>query len=114
MKKRILALILVLMLLTACTPSPEANYNSGMTLFNKGKYTEAVQKFEAAGGFGDASLMAMYTRAVLEAEEGDYLLAFRTFESLGDYKDCPQRSKTKHTILHITAYMVCFRLDYSA
>lgn len=81
--------LVLLLCLTACQESTGSKYERANKLLTEGKYTEAAAVFDEISTYGDASKMALYTKAINAAETGDYETAISTFSSLGDFKDCP-------------------------
>lgn len=90
MKKRGLALILVVIMCTVVLSGcggPESTYNAAQKLMANGDYVGAAEKFESIGSYEDATSLAMYCKAVAMGESGNYADAIAAFESFGEYKD---------------------------
>ncbi len=91
-----------ILLLTACAVltltgfagiSYERDYQTGKALLEQEKYEEAAAKFQTLGSYEDASLLLMYSRAALAAENGDFESAEKAFTALGSYLEAPEMLK---------------------
>ena len=92
LKNNIILLLSLCMLLslTGCTSAAEKNYQAGMDLLEQGRFEEASAQFQELGSYRDASLLLMYSRAALSAENGDYVTACKAFTALGSFLDAPE------------------------
>ena len=86
----VLLLILCVLLLTGCTSATEKNYRAAVELLDAGEFGKAAEMLEALGSYEDASMLLMYSRAALAAENGDYLSAFNALFALGEFRDAPE------------------------
>ena len=66
-------------------------YQRAQAYLSKGEYQSAAQTFEQLGGYEDSTKLAMYCRAIMQAEMGNYENAISSFQTLGNYKDSPFR-----------------------
>ncbi len=69
---------------------PSWKYESALSSFNSGAYTEAIAKFEEMEGYGDSEnkiVESKYLMAVDYIEGGDYISARTIFQALGDYEE---------------------------
>ncbi len=82
--------------------APYIKYNEALTLYESGKYEEAVTAFTELGGYKDSQEQienaaaelekeAKYSEAVALADAEKYSEAVAVFTELGDYKDCAEK-----------------------
>ena len=93
---------------------PMVKYNSAVSLMDNGKYKEAVEAFEALGGYKDSITQIKnckdkikrqnYQSAIALMNDGKYEEAIEVFESLEGYKDSSEKAREiyiKHKIKRI-------------
>lgn len=98
MLNKMIGLLLSLAILMVCVPafaesatsSLQEMYAEAELMMVQGDYTGAATKFEAMGGYSDASKMAMYCKAISCAELGMWEMAISALNELGDFKDSKQ------------------------
>ncbi len=78
------------LLLCSCAgaDNKEDLYREANRLMSDSAYEDAAAKFTELGQYEDASLLAMYCRALNAAENGRYGSAVSGFSALGDFRDC--------------------------
>ena len=101
MLKRWIALLLCVLLAFPQIASAEIadRYTEAQTLLAQGEYQTAARMFDALGGYEEAPLLAMYCKAIAQAEIGNYEVALQALRVLDDYKDCRLR------VIYYTARM---------
>ena len=95
MRRRYITMIIAvtvlcaLLSLTGCAASYTADrdYQTGLELLAYENYREAAAMFEKLGSYEDASILLMYCRAVLAAENGEYAAAREAFATLDGFRD---------------------------
>lgn len=93
----ILGAIVTIALIVCCVIIPNNIYNSGMSLYEKGEFEEAIIVFEGLDGFSDSERMVIacetgikenrYAAAQKLFKDKEYDAAITAFEDLGNYKD---------------------------
>ncbi len=83
----ILAILMLLLLLAGCQESDKTKYENAKSLLTKGQFAEASEQFDKLGSYEDSTQLAMYCKAIIAGDAGDYKTAIKAFESLGDFKD---------------------------
>ena len=88
--KRLLLIILVLLLVFTSFAASNTSkiYEKAMDKMSQGAYEEAASLFESISTYEDASKLSMYCKALAYGEAGQYDMAIRALEILGEYKDC--------------------------
>ena len=94
MKKRLIALLLVLPLLLgtafAWGNKADKTYAKAKQKLTEQLYADAAELFDSVSDYEDASLLAMYCRAKDAAGQGQYAQAAGGMKALGDFLDAPQ------------------------
>ena len=83
----IMMMVLSILCLSACQETTEAKYDRAQKLLEEERYFEAGNVFEEISTYEDSSKMAMYTKAIAAAENGEYDAGISNFKSLGDFRD---------------------------
>ena len=94
MLKRWVAFLLCVLLAFPQIASAEIadRYMEGQTLLAQGEYQAAAVLFDTLGSYEEAPLLAMYCKAIAQAELGNYPVAIQALHALDDYKDCRLRA----------------------
>lgn len=92
MKKKSILLIvlaLLLVLLTGCATQTETEkaYLAAQELLMQAQYPQAAEAFDKLGSYSDASLNALYSKALAAGEAGEYDDAIASLTALGSFKD---------------------------
>ena len=88
MRKKAVCFVILLVLLSVlsgCGETVQSKYESAQSLMANGQYAEAAAKFSELGNYEEATWMAMYCKAALAGENGDYDTALSGFRSLENY-----------------------------
>ena len=82
---------------------PNGKYNAAVDLYNEGKYTEAIEAFNAMNGYKDSAEQISKCETAIKDEKyntaielyntGNYSKALSTFKSLNRYKDSADQAK---------------------
>lgn len=95
-------MLVLAVLLTGCGNS---DYNKAMTLYEAGKYEEAIVLFLELGDYEDSAeklVDCQYQMAVAAYKSEDYAVALNMFTALGDYGDAPEyRRDAAWKALHV-------------
>lgn len=70
-----------------CFYNAELAYKQAQNFLAHNKYDEAAKVFDSLNGYEDASIMAMYCKAILKIEAGDYETGLQVLKSIEDFKD---------------------------
>ena len=83
-------LLMAVMMLCACQEevvTADMTYRQAQEMLAAGDYQGAMAAFEGLGSYEESSRLAVYCRAHVEAQSGNYELAGRSMQALGDFKD---------------------------
>lgn len=92
--RKIFALILSLVILGMLTGCDSSDYKEAVSLYDSGKYEEALEMFEVLGDYENSAEMVKacnYQIALEFTTAGKYQEALAIFTSLGDYEDCAEQ-----------------------
>lgn len=94
--KRILSALIVLALAVSMAGCSLQDYQTAGTLYEEGKYAQALEMYEALGDYADSAKMAEICRQKANYEKagqllaaGEYEQAAQMFDELGLYSDSP-------------------------
>ena len=106
-KRKIICLAVVLvmaaMMLCACQEevvTVDMTYRQAQELLAAGDYQSAMTAFEALASYEESSRLAVYCRAHVEARNGNYELAGRSMQALGDFRDAELQAQY-FTAMHL-------------
>ena len=88
--KKLFTLILSLVILVMITGCDSTDYKKAVSLYESGKYEEAIEMFEELGDYEDSAekvLDCQYNMAVIAYESEEYISAIKQFAPLKDFKD---------------------------
>ena len=88
--KKLFTLILSLVILVMITGCDSTDYKKAVSLYESGKYEEAIEMFEELGDYEDSAekvLDCQYNMAVIAYESEEYISAIKQFAALKDFKD---------------------------
>lgn len=92
--KKVLVFMLSLAMAVMLAGCDSADYKEATSLFDNGKYEQALELFEALGDYEDSAEMVKacnYQIALEFTTAGKYQEALAMFTSLGDYEDCAEQ-----------------------
>jgi hypothetical protein len=99
---------IVVLLISINAISKLVRYNAAVGLFEKGQFSQAVEKFAAFGVYRDSESYADYCSAINLFENRQYAEAGKLFVKLGDFLDSEEYLTKGEVAFHVVGNKVSF------